>query len=84
MSNAGGMEELLPLTCPIPGAGLQGPPHQLQTVVCSSPYGPYKNPLDTDRISPNMGQKFGLRNHLLGKKKRPRAVWRGSGVFFFI
>lgn len=52
MSNAGGMEELLPLTCPTPGAGLQGPSRQLHVVVCSSQYGPYKNH--------RQDQKFGL------------------------
>lgn len=37
--------------------------------------------LTTVRISPNMGQ---LCKHLLGKKERPKAAWRGLARPFFI
>lgn len=82
MSNTGGMEELLLLTCPVPGAGLQGPPRQLQTVVCSSPYGLYKNPLDHRQDQSQYGPEVWTLKPPAGQKKRSRAVWRGLGVLF--
>lgn len=62
MSNTGGMEELLLLSCSVPGAGLQGSPCQLQTCQWFAPLciDYTKTLLTIDKISPNMGQKFGI------------------------
>lgn len=79
ISKAGGMEKLLLLALSL----VHRATLQLDTVMSLSIWAVQVH-LTTDRISPSMGQEFRLCKHLLGKKERPRAVWRGSAMPFFI